>query len=101
MSEEHVTTAAGLHPHYCNICEGDWDHDGACEEGAVACCPWCFPIADAAPAPGARRGLHFHFCPECTQNWQQDRKSTRLNSSHDQISYAVFCLKKKMKESAS
>src|SRR2546428_2441518 len=26
---------------------------------------------------------------------QQDRKSTRLNSSHDQISYAVFCLKKK------
>src|SRR2546427_5706188 len=25
----------------------------------------------------------------------QDRKSTRLNSSHSQISYAVFCLKKK------
>src|SRR2546421_8491391 len=25
----------------------------------------------------------------------QDRKSTRLNPSHDQISYAVFCLKKK------
>src|SRR2546430_9084997 len=28
-----------------------------------------------------------------------DRKSTRLNSSHSQISYAVFCLKKKNKES--
>src|SRR2546428_5837167 len=27
----------------------------------------------------------------------EDRKSTRLNSSHDQISYAVFCLKKKKK----
>src|SRR2546421_4529014 len=27
----------------------------------------------------------------------RDRKSTRLNSSHDQISYAVFCLKKKKK----
>src|SRR2546428_9397667 len=26
---------------------------------------------------------------------EQDRKSTRLNSSHDQISYAVFCLQKK------
>ena len=26
----------------------------------------------------------------------QDRKSTRLNSSHVQISYAVFCLKKKI-----
>src|SRR5688572_32435863 len=29
------------------------------------------------------------------RNRQQDRKSTRLNSSHSQISYAVFCLKKK------
>src|SRR5216683_6966562 len=29
---------------------------------------------------------------------RQDRKSTRLNSSHDQISYAVFCLKKKKKK---
>src|SRR2546427_4411629 len=28
---------------------------------------------------------------------QRDRKSTRLNSSHSQISYAVFCLKKKKK----
>ena len=27
--------------------------------------------------------------------YAEDRKSTRLNSSHDQISYAVFCLKKK------
>src|SRR2546430_3937614 len=30
-----------------------------------------------------------------TVTWRQDRKSTRLNSSHSQISYAVFCLKKK------
>src|SRR5256886_13057141 len=29
-----------------------------------------------------------------------DRKSTRLNSSHSQISYAVFCLKKKKKETS-
>src|SRR2546421_5572348 len=28
-------------------------------------------------------------------HYSVDRKSTRLNSSHDQISYAVFCLKKK------
>src|SRR5690554_7101774 len=28
-------------------------------------------------------------------NWDPDRKSTRLNSSHVRISYAVFCLKKK------
>src|SRR2546421_9227523 len=30
-----------------------------------------------------------------------DRKSTRLNSSHDQISYAVICLKKKKKKNKS
>src|SRR5688572_31181189 len=31
----------------------------------------------------------------CLEHDQEDRKSTRLNSSHSQISYAVFCLKKK------
>src|SRR5690349_23110198 len=30
--------------------------------------------------------------------WSPDRKSTRLNSSHVEISYAVFCLKKKKKQ---
>src|SRR5688572_31436822 len=38
-------------------------------------------LADARPLPA-----------------QPDRKSTRLNSSHSQISYAVFCLKKKKKK---
>src|SRR5438874_3319611 len=33
-----------------------------------------------------------------TQRLPQDRKSTRLNSSHVEISYAVFCLKKKKKK---
>src|SRR2546427_9401735 len=35
-------------------------------------------------------------CRDC-----RDRKSTRLNSSHSQISYAVFCLKKKKKHDES
>src|SRR5437899_10115812 len=35
----------------------------------------------------------YAVCPHC-----QDRKSTRLNSSHLGISYAVFCLKKKKKK---
>src|SRR2546430_13400330 len=34
---------------------------------------------------------------EAHRGQQTDRKSTRLNSSHSQISYAVFCLKKKKK----
>src|SRR2546430_12621770 len=34
-------------------------------------------------------------CLSLTHEMVEDRKSTRLNSSHSQISYAVFCLKKK------
>src|SRR5690625_6269018 len=34
---------------------------------------------------------------EASLIWMRDRKSTRLNSSHVAISYAVFCLKKKKK----
>src|SRR2546430_10095702 len=37
---------------------------------------------------------HFDVLDLSLRSWQ-DRKSTRLNSSHSQISYAVFCLKKK------
>src|SRR5437660_5671617 len=37
----------------------------------------------------------FHIEP---QSVEEDRKSTRLNSSHVAISYAVFCLKKKKKK---
>src|SRR2546429_7345548 len=33
--------------------------------------------------------------------WKGDRKSTRLNSSHGYISYAVFCLKKKKKDTTN
>src|SRR5688572_32768062 len=43
----------------------------------------------------------FHLADEGTdtmEHEQADRKSTRLNSSHSQISYAVFCLKKKKKK---
>src|SRR3989442_7762818 len=44
----------------------------------------------------ARRGLRSR---EVSAVRCQDRKSTRLNSSHVRISYAVFCLKKKKKKS--
>src|SRR5687768_17688428 len=36
--------------------------------------------------------------PDAASLVEQDRKSTRLNSSHGYISYAVFCLKKKKKK---
>src|SRR2546430_12051439 len=78
------------------------------------------PLPDALPIPrpapldeprqrhghcrAARiRGLHERVEPAEDVRWlvrrPRDRKSTRLNSSHSQISYAVFCLKKKKKMS--
>src|SRR2546430_10903710 len=39
-------------------------------------------------------------CPHRKGDLASDRKSTRLNSSHSQISYAVFCLKKKKNATA-
>src|SRR2546430_10090047 len=44
-----------------------------------------------------------HTCDrqQTRRDQQQDRKSTRLNSSHSQISYAVFCLKKKKNENTT
>src|SRR5438105_9006331 len=47
----------------------------------------------AAPAPRLLLKLDRHAWPH-----MGDRKSTRLNSSHEWISYAVFCLKKKKKK---
>src|SRR5256885_11718860 len=41
------------------------------------------------------RGRFVKFEPSADGPMQEDRKSTRLNSSHLVISYAVFCLKKK------
>src|SRR2546422_7246738 len=45
-----------------------------------------------------REAAHEARLPETRE---RDRKSTRLNSSHGYISYAVFCLKKKKPESTS
>src|SRR3989442_11266644 len=46
--------------------------------------------------PGRRRRSRQTDRPPCSR-LRRDRKSTRLNSSHVRISYAVFCLKKKKK----
>src|SRR5947207_12525540 len=45
--------------------------------------------------PGARTAWHAHPNGQTIFVTDGDRKSTRLNSSHTVISYAVFCLKKK------
>src|SRR5258708_30049019 len=62
-----------------------------------------FGVGDpkAGAAGGVLNLLQFpslnHQC-EITSGVREDRKSTRLNSSHQIISYAVFCLKKKKKQ---
>src|SRR5438132_9534136 len=43
-------------------------------------------------------GKEVHVAGEVVDRTRPDRKSTRLNSSHTVISYAVFCLKKKKKK---
>src|SRR2546428_1216976 len=51
--------------------------------------------APSAPRARLRRTPSARAARGATRRRRSDRKSTRLNSSHDQISYAVFCLKKK------
>src|SRR5690348_17496940 len=53
-----------------------------------------------APEQRQIHGGSDHSAQEHKPAWRQnvDRKSTRLNSSHPSISYAVFCLKKKNRE---
>src|SRR3712207_8245163 len=64
----------------------------------LCCCLRADPPAIVRPiAPGMHLGSG--FTKRRVENLQ-DRKSTRLNSSHATISYAVFCLKKKKKHNS-
>src|SRR3712207_6987741 len=55
------------------------------------------PVAPMRPPGGDNDGQHHHADDRGKVSVRdlEDRKSTRLNSSHANISYAVFCLKKK------
>src|SRR2546430_16452025 len=61
--------------------------------------PICRPPSPRGGASATRTA-----CSRSSRAWapastsRSDRKSTRLNSSHSQISYAVFCLKKKQED---
>src|SRR5438034_10858924 len=65
-----------------------WCRKGLCRDLFDLCreCPWC-----------CRSHLRMWLCNTTGTLGREDRKSTRLNSSHTVISYAVFCLKKKKK----
>src|SRR3712207_8874668 len=58
------------------------------------------PLPPGSSRPGTRPSPSAPYCPSANDASRPpeqcaDRKSTRLNSSHANISYAVFCLKKK------
>src|SRR5690349_23436228 len=53
------------------------------------------PLGDVAEGCALRNGLGVRGQNVPVSGTKGDRKSTRLNSSHVEISYAVFCLKKK------
>src|SRR2546430_17613621 len=58
-------------------------------------------MSEPAQQPPQPRGIGAHALVVGHDLHLLDRKSTRLNSSHSQISYAVFCLKKKKRETHS
>src|SRR5256886_13057505 len=66
-----------------------------CSSSRSSPCPACCPRSRRRPARRrpSRRMSRAHRRPHRQRS--RDRKSTRLNSSHSQISYAVFCLKTK------
>src|SRR2546430_7301535 len=61
--------------------------------GSASRGPYAVDILGQRPVR-LRPSLDATTCPQGERR-NRDRKSTRLNSSHSQISYAVFCLKKK------
>src|SRR5258708_16870389 len=61
--------------------------------------PHCTRTCAPAPSPAALPHLDVPIQMwQCSRARSRDRKSTRLNSSHQIISYAVFCLKKKKQQ---
>src|SRR5438034_8025129 len=69
---------------------------GGNENGAVG----LGDLLDDALDVDAISGQQIGFRGPSLSTWLSDRKSTRLNSSHTVISYAVFCLKKKTSRQA-
>src|SRR5690349_22913709 len=77
------------------ICLGNNRQDGPPPTGIYSLSLHdALPISDSPSRRRTDRGAASASTPPCRR--RADRKSTRLNSSHVEISYAVFCLKKKI-----
>src|SRR5437879_7289650 len=66
------------------------------QRGTVCLCIHCVQVSQRDVELLRQAGAAIALCPRSNRaHGHGDRKSTRLNSSHRCISYAVFCLKKK------
>src|SRR5438552_11627583 len=83
----YTTLFRSMHPFKMEVQHVDFQRVSADEKIHIKV-PLHFVNAEKSPAIKEQGGLITHVLSE-------DRKSTRLNSSHQIISYAVFCLKKK------
>src|SRR5215475_12988973 len=77
--------------------------------GFYTCCPWLSGMSRSVLGANSSSSVTRRSVSPCSWvYWSSasidgrlDRKSTRLNSSHVKISYAVFCLKKKKKKKST
>src|SRR5256886_3489423 len=91
-----------------DVCSSDLDRrgvllhgrapDGGDRASALRRLPQVAVVSRMTGSSGGLPHRGIHALPTPAETYR-DRKSTRLNSSHSQISYAVFCLKKKKKHS--
>src|SRR2546430_8958583 len=94
----HSSSVGSLRP--AQLQNASASHQFTCSTGRCASSGTHWSKFRRSQRPAASR-FQYTGCPALTLSRQpqpaslQDRKSTRLNSSHSQISYAVFCLKKK------
>src|SRR5688572_31439725 len=84
---------------YTTLFRSMYPADSKCPRGKLRLLYEAAPLAFICQQAGGRAidGERDIIDVEPESLHQRDRKSTRLNSSHSQISYAVFCLKKKKK----
>src|SRR2546427_2913136 len=96
MSEEHQFLLQRVQPAMVGLIDGSLSTLAPIFGVALASHNTRFAfVAGLATALGAAVSMGFSEGLSDTGELTGDRKSTRLNSSHSQISYAVFCLKKK------
>src|SRR5688572_32350014 len=85
-----------LFPYTTLFRSADSVHTASCDAlKSTSATPSIVPVATSTPVVVIEQSARHLVDTARTSGRSEDRKSTRLNSSHSQISYAVFCLKKK------